>query len=70
MDQAPVTTPDGLKIEILEDKNQKVPIQHEHVHFFVPEGAIPQIHAWYVKHFGAKPGVRNNAPARTSQESN
>ena len=28
LDQAYVTTPDGLSIEILEDKNQTVPIQH------------------------------------------
>jgi catechol 2,3-dioxygenase-like lactoylglutathione lyase family enzyme/extradiol dioxygenase family protein len=62
LDQAFVTTPDGLRIEILEDKTQKYPIQHEHVHFFLPEAAIPQSQAWYAKIFGAKPGVRNNAP--------
>jgi catechol 2,3-dioxygenase-like lactoylglutathione lyase family enzyme len=37
LDQAFVVTPDGVRIEILEDKNQAVPIQHEHVHFFVTE---------------------------------
>jgi catechol 2,3-dioxygenase-like lactoylglutathione lyase family enzyme len=62
LDQAWVTTPDGLRIEVLEDKAQTMPIRHEHVHFFVEEAAIPQMQAWYVKHFGAKPGVRNNAP--------
>lgn len=62
LDQAFVTTPDGLRIEILEDKNQSVPIRHEHIHFFVPEAAVPQIQAWYAKTFGAKPGTRNNAP--------
>ena len=62
LDQAYVYTPDGLKIEILEDKNQKYPIQHEHVHFYLPEAAILQSQAWYAKIFGAKPGVRNNAP--------
>ena len=62
LDQAYVYTPDGLKVEILEDKNQKHPIQHEHVHFFLPEAAIPASQAWYAKIFGAKPGVRNNAP--------
>jgi catechol 2,3-dioxygenase-like lactoylglutathione lyase family enzyme len=50
LDQAYVTTPDGLKIEILEDKKQAVPIRHEHVHFFLPESAL------------AKPGVRNESP--------
>jgi len=51
-----------LRIEILEDKNQKHPIQHEHVHFFLPEDALAPSQAWYAKVFGAKPGVRNNAP--------
>ena len=62
LDQAWVTTPDGLRIEVLEDKAQTMPIRHEHVHFFVEEAEIPQMQAWYVKHFGAKAGVRNNAP--------
>jgi len=61
-DQAYVTTPDGLKIEILEDKQQSVPIRHEHVHLFLPEAAIPESQAWYVKTFGAKPSLRNQAP--------
>jgi catechol 2,3-dioxygenase-like lactoylglutathione lyase family enzyme len=62
LDQAYVETPDGLRIEILEDKNQKEAIRHEHVHFFVPEAAIPEIQAWYAKHFGAKASLRNKAP--------
>src|SRR5467141_115642 len=62
LDQAWVTTPDGLRIEVLQDQSQAMPIRHEHVHFFVEEAAIPQMQAWYVKHFGAKPGVRNEAP--------
>jgi catechol 2,3-dioxygenase-like lactoylglutathione lyase family enzyme len=62
LDQAYVTTADGLRIEVLEDKSQTVPIRHEHVHFFVAEAAIPQVQAWYATHFGAKPGVRNGAP--------
>ena len=40
-DQAFVVTPDELRIEILEDKNQKVPIQHHHIHFWVAESQIP-----------------------------
>ncbi len=61
-DQAFVVTPDGVRIEILEDKNQAMPIQHEHVHFFVTEAEIPKMQAWYAKTFGGKPGTRNNAP--------
>ena len=58
MDQAFVTTPDGMRIEILEDKDQTVPIKNHHVHFYVPEDQIPKIQAWYGKVFGAKPGMR------------
>jgi catechol 2,3-dioxygenase-like lactoylglutathione lyase family enzyme/predicted enzyme related to lactoylglutathione lyase len=60
LDQAYVNTPDGLRIEILEDKNQPMPIRHEHVHFFLPEPAIAQSQAWYGKIFGAKASTRNN----------
>jgi catechol 2,3-dioxygenase-like lactoylglutathione lyase family enzyme len=62
-DQAFVTTPDKLRIEILEDKNQKFPIQHHHIHFNVPKAAIPEIQAWYAKTFGAKPGMRGQNQA-------
>jgi catechol 2,3-dioxygenase-like lactoylglutathione lyase family enzyme len=62
LDQAYVVTPDGLRIEILENKNQNVPIRHEHVHFFLPQSAIAESQAWYAKIFGAKATSRNNAP--------
>ena len=62
LDQAWVTTADGLRIEILEDKAQTIPIRHEHVHLFLPEAVIPAAQAWYAKTFGGKPGMRNGAP--------
>jgi catechol 2,3-dioxygenase-like lactoylglutathione lyase family enzyme len=62
LDQAYVNTADGLRVEILENKNQSVPIQSEHVHFRLPEQAIAQSQAWYGKIFGAKAGGRENAP--------
>src|SRR5216684_422561 len=62
LDQAFVVTPDGVRIEILEDKTQTMPIRHEHVHFSLPEAEIPKAQAWYVKTFGGKAGTRNNAP--------
>jgi catechol 2,3-dioxygenase-like lactoylglutathione lyase family enzyme len=61
-DQAFVETPDGVRIEILEDKTQSMPIRNEHVHFFLPENEISKAQAWYAKTFGGKPGTRNNAP--------
>ena len=62
LDQAFVETPDGVRIEILEDKKQSVPIRNEHVHFWVPEAEMPKAQAWYAKTFGGKPGTRNGAP--------
>src|SRR5262245_5910753 len=61
LDQAFVETADGIRIEILEDKTQSMPIRHEHVHLFLPESEIPKAQAWYAKTFGGKPGTRNNA---------
>jgi catechol 2,3-dioxygenase-like lactoylglutathione lyase family enzyme len=62
LDQAYVETPDGLRIEILEDKNQAEPIKHEHVHLRLLEADIPKAQAWYAKTFGGKAYMRNNAP--------
>ena len=62
LDQAYVETPDGVRMEILEDKTQTVPIRNEHIHFFLPEAEIPKAQAWYAKTFGGKAGTRNNAP--------
>src|ERR1700724_913578 len=62
LDQAFVETPDGLRIEILEDKTQSVPIKHEHIHLFLPEAEISKAQAWYARTFGGKAGTRNNAP--------
>ena len=62
LDQAYVETPDGVRMEILEDKTQTVPIRGEHVHFSLPESEIPKAQAWYAKTFGGKAGMRNGAP--------
>src|SRR5437773_986091 len=62
LDQAFVETPDGVRIEILEDKTQSMPVRNEHVHFFIPENEIPKAQAWYAKTFGGKPDTRINAP--------
>jgi catechol 2,3-dioxygenase-like lactoylglutathione lyase family enzyme len=59
-DQAFVVTPDGVRIEILEDKTQSVPVRNEHIHLSVLESEIPKAQAWYAKTFGGKAGTRNN----------
>ena len=62
LDQAFVVTPDGVRIEILEDKTQAMPIRHEHVHLSVPKAEVPKAQAWYAKTFGGQAGTRNDAP--------
>src|SRR5262247_3745069 len=62
LDQAFVVTPDGVRIEILEDKTQSMPIRNEHIHLSLPEAEIPKAQAWYAKTFGGKAGTRNDAP--------
>src|SRR5438128_6242943 len=62
LDQAFVETPDGVRIEILEDKTQYMPVRNEHVHLSLPQAEISKAQAWYAKTFGGKPGTRNNAP--------
>jgi len=62
LDQAYVETPDGVRMEILEDKAQTVPIRNEHIHFFLPAAEIPKAVEWYAKTFGGVAATRNNAP--------
>lgn len=62
LDQAFVVTPDGVRIEILEDKTQTVAVRNEHIHLSLPAAEIPKAQAWYAKTFGGKAGTRNNGP--------
>ena len=50
-----VLGPDDLKLELVESKEQKVPVIANHVHFFGQQNE--EMQAWYVKVFGAKPGA-------------
>ena len=62
LDQAYVVTPDGVRMEILEDKTQTVPIRNEHVHLSLTAAEVPKAQAWYAKTFGGKAGTRNDQP--------
>ena len=62
LDQAYVETPDGVRMEILEDKTQTVPIRNEHIHLALPAAEIPKAQAWYAKTFGGQTATRYNAP--------
>jgi len=53
-----VHSPSGLRIEFFEDPNLNTPIAMNHFHFFMPPERIPEMQAWYVKMFGAKPSQR------------
>jgi catechol 2,3-dioxygenase-like lactoylglutathione lyase family enzyme len=52
--------PDDMKVEIVENKRQTIPIALHHIHF---AGPVDAMKAWYVKTFGAKPGMRGSFQA-------
>jgi catechol 2,3-dioxygenase-like lactoylglutathione lyase family enzyme len=53
--------PDDVKVELVEAKQQAIPITLHHVHFFNPKNTDMQ--AWYVKTFGAKSRAGGAFPA-------
>ena len=58
-----ITTADGVRIEILEDKNIGVPLKFQHVHFNIEPKLIDQVQAWYARIFDAVPGTRGRFKA-------
>ena len=50
-----MTTPGGIRIEVLEDKSLKVPIVFDHVHYYMDEARLKPMEDFWVKMFGAKP---------------
>jgi catechol 2,3-dioxygenase-like lactoylglutathione lyase family enzyme len=55
--------PDDLKVELVEAKQQTIPIALHHVHFFNPKNTDMQ--AWYVKTFGAAARTGGPFPSAT-----
>jgi catechol 2,3-dioxygenase-like lactoylglutathione lyase family enzyme len=53
--------PDETKIEFIEIKAQPNPVALHHIHFAGPQ--VPEMKAWYVKVFDARPGKRGNFEA-------
>ena len=53
--------PDGVKVELVENRQQAIPITLHHVHFFNPGNA--EMQAWYVKTFGARSRLGGAFPA-------
>ena len=55
------TFPDNLRVELLEEKNQTLPLVMHHVHLTAP--GMEVVKQWYVKTFGAVAGTRRDLPA-------
>jgi catechol 2,3-dioxygenase-like lactoylglutathione lyase family enzyme len=53
--------PENTKVEFVEVKNQKLPIQLHHIHFFGEKNT--EMQAWYAKTFGAKQLPQNPGSA-------
>ena len=58
-----VAMPDGLRLELLEDKAQTLPVVMHHIH--LTNANVEMLRQWYVKIFGAENGSRRNLPAAT-----
>jgi catechol 2,3-dioxygenase-like lactoylglutathione lyase family enzyme len=56
-----VGMPDGLRLELLEDKAQTLPVVMHHIHLTTQNGEM--LRQWYVKTFGADVGSRRNLPS-------
>ena len=59
--QAFLSMPDDVRVEIMEDKNIATPIAFHHIHESVTDPKAAQ--QWYIKEFGAGDGSRRNLPA-------
>jgi len=56
-----VNFPDKVAVEFSEDTTLKVPMAMHHIHISTPNDE--KLRDWYVKTFGAKPGMRRNFQA-------
>jgi catechol 2,3-dioxygenase-like lactoylglutathione lyase family enzyme len=54
--QAMVNSPDGVRVEMTEDLEAKVPLANHHIHWNTPDAK--EIQSWYAANFGAIPGMR------------
>ena len=56
-----VMGPDGVKVELVENRTQAEPIALHHIHFDAND--VDAMKAWYVDMFGAAPGMRGSFQA-------
>src|SRR5260370_7888765 len=73
-DSGSMFSPDGLRIEMqgnandltkrsllgFSAKGMELPLAADQLHYFLPESAVEDAQAWYVKLFGAQPLRENN----------
>jgi catechol 2,3-dioxygenase-like lactoylglutathione lyase family enzyme len=55
MGQYFITTAEGVRIEIQQDKLQATPLKFSHVHFNFPDDQTAAVQAWYARIFDAVP---------------
>jgi catechol 2,3-dioxygenase-like lactoylglutathione lyase family enzyme len=56
-----VNAPDGVVVELIEETSLSGAAVNHHIHFFGP--TVSEMQAWYVKVFGARPGMRGRFAA-------
>ena len=56
-----VLMPDGVRVELLEEKAQTLPVVMHHMHLTTVN--VEVLRQWYVKTFGAEVGSRRNLPS-------
>ena len=56
-----VMAPDGVKVELVENRTQTLPIALHHIHFATQD--VGAMKAWYVDTFNATPGMRGSFQA-------
>jgi catechol 2,3-dioxygenase-like lactoylglutathione lyase family enzyme len=58
--QAYVTGPEGLHIEVFGDPALPTPVQMDHIHYYLPPDDVAAVQAWYVKMFGLEANTRES----------
>src|SRR5665213_3779873 len=58
--QAYVTGPEGIHIEVFGEPSLPTPVQMDHIHYYLPPDDVPAVQAWYAKMFGLEPATRES----------
>ena len=59
--QAMLLGPDGIRVELSEDRAMEQPVANHHIHFYTRQ--VDEMKKWYVATFGAVPGKRGKFEA-------